>query len=118
MLAVFRAQRQRNQSGTALLDFDSELPRQIIAERSRTHLRDRESTRSNYQHWSGECTVDHREHEAVAVQDFLHPGVRIDPHTGPPAFFFKHVDDVMCRVITKQLSQCLLAIRTVLLLYH
>ena len=48
--AIFAGQDKRHKRGPGLHDFQTELPRQFVAQRRCTHLGDRESARGNHQH--------------------------------------------------------------------
>src|SRR5215467_6949918 len=84
------AQNKRNQPGPRLLNLQSELPREIVAERSSTNLRNRETAGGNHQDGRVELILCRPHDKLVAASDVMNLYVQKDGHVRGAAFFFQH----------------------------
>src|SRR5690349_18795659 len=101
MRAVSISKHKGHEPGPRLVNLKSELPREIVAERSSTNLRNRETAGGNHQDGSVELILCRPHDKLVATSDFMNLYVQKDGHVRGAAFLFQHRQDVACRAIAE-----------------
>src|SRR5271155_2533994 len=102
--AVLPAQGERHEARPGLADGEAELPRQVVAERCRANLRNREASGGNYERWRFEFCIRRVRDEFHCSLDLLNICVQENAYSGVLALGFEHAENVAGGAVAEKLA--------------
>src|SRR5580658_2961584 len=117
LLAVRGAEQQRRQRRPRLLNPQSKLPRQVVTECSRSHLRNGKSARCYHQRRRTAFVAVAPHQKLVRPPNLANVGAQKYLHSGGSALLFEHLCNLVRRTVAEKLPQRFFVVGNSMLLH-